>query len=115
MTVTLNLVVIKSKNIEESVSFYEELGLDFKKEQHGQGPEHYACELNHLVFEIYPSLINDIDAQTRIGFTVSNVEKVINNLRVKGAEIITELTESTWGKRAVVQDPDGYKIELLES
>ncbi|MBS4196514.1 VOC family protein [Lederbergia citri] len=113
MSVTLNLIVIKSTNLEESVAFYEELGLQFQKEQHGNGPEHYACELDHLVFEIYPAAqqVNEI----RIGFNIENMESVVASLKLRSTKIITEPSVSPWGKRAVVKDPDGNSVELLET
>lgn len=112
MSIFLNLVVIRSINIEKSVSFYQHLGLMFNKERHGNGPEHYACELENLVFEIYPS--TEIDVNTRIGFNVESLEEIVNNIRAKGGLIITEPISSPWGKRAVLQDPDGHKVELLQ-
>ena len=33
---------------------FECLGLTFVREQHGEGPEHYACEKDGRVLEIYP-------------------------------------------------------------
>ncbi|MCK0472476.1 hypothetical protein [Halalkalibacter sp. APA_J-10(15)] len=59
MSIYINLVVISSLNIEKSVTFYEALGLIFKKEQHGNGPEHYACEIGNLVFEIYSGIFGE--------------------------------------------------------
>ncbi|MBS4218254.1 VOC family protein [Bacillus sp. FJAT-49711] len=114
MNISLNLIVLKSNNLEASVSFYKELGLKFKKEQHGKGPEHYACELDHLVFEIYPSTEKQIE-KIRIGFAVEKLENMIEALRSKGKKITTEPKMSPWGKRAVVIDPDGNSVELLES
>jgi lactoylglutathione lyase len=35
--VHLSLVVIRSVNLEESVKFYQMLGLNFEKYQHGKG------------------------------------------------------------------------------
>jgi lactoylglutathione lyase len=115
MSIYLNLVVIQSNNLEISVSFYRSLGLIFKKEQHSNGPEHYSCELENIVFELYLSSNGIVDEGTRIGFNVVNIEQIVDNLRAKGSLIITEPTISPWGKRAVVQDPDGHKVELLES
>jgi hypothetical protein len=28
--------------------------IEFKEEKHGDGPKHYAIELDHVVIEIYP-------------------------------------------------------------
>lgn len=36
------------------VETLERLGLKFAREQHDDGPEHYACEANGVVFEVYP-------------------------------------------------------------
>ncbi len=48
-------LVITVNNIDRVREFLEHnFGLVFTKEQHGTGPEHYACEMNGKVFEIYP-------------------------------------------------------------
>lgn len=46
----LNLVVIFSRNLEISVSFYQSLGLTLEKEQHGNGLEDYSCQFENLIF-----------------------------------------------------------------
>ena len=50
----LNLLVIRCRDLEASRIFYESLGATFSLEKHGAGPEHYAGELEGLVFELYP-------------------------------------------------------------
>ena len=50
----LNLVVLRARDAERHVSFYSGLGLDFVRHRHGSGPEHFACEDQGSVFEIYP-------------------------------------------------------------
>ena len=57
--VSLNLVVIRSPDIERACRFYSALGLAFTKHAHGTGPEHYACEIGGIVFEIYPRKSED--------------------------------------------------------
>ncbi|MEK3886274.1 VOC family protein [Bacillus sp. FSL K6-3431] len=114
MSIYLNLVVIQSSNPVKSVSFYEKLGLVFNQEKHGKGPEHYACKLDKLIFEIYPTSKEGTSNMMRIGFTVIHLDEIMESIRSSDAYIITEPTISPWGKRAVVQDPDGYKVELIE-
>ncbi|MFS0879449.1 hypothetical protein CHH83_07640 [Bacillus sp. 7586-K] len=77
--------------------------------------EHYACEIGSLVFEIYPSQSRQIDATIRIGFDVDNIERIIEKLRLRKAQVVTEPTVSILGKRAVLEDPDGRKVELVEA
>ncbi len=54
MMVVLNLVVIRSGNLEESVKFYQMLGLNFEKHQDGNGLAHFAGRIGKTTFEIYP-------------------------------------------------------------
>ncbi|MDQ0229031.1 VOC family protein [Metabacillus malikii] len=114
MSISLNLVVIRVSNLEKSVAFYQTLGLHFIKEKHGDGPEHYACELEQLVFEIYPSQKDSIDHTLRLGFQVDNIEMIMKKFSSSGDIVVSPPTVSQWGKRAVLRDPDGYKVELLE-
>ena len=49
---------------------------------------------------------------TRIGFSVEDVDTTIASIRQASAQILTEPADSPWGRRAVVIDPDGHKVEL---
>lgn len=49
-----NTLVIYTDHEEDFLSFFRELGLTFKKEQHGFGPEHHACQVGDKVLEVYP-------------------------------------------------------------
>lgn len=49
-----NTYVLRTDDMDKLVSFFSDLGLTFKTEKHGSGPEHYACEKNGKVLEIYP-------------------------------------------------------------
>ena len=112
----LNLVVIRSSNIEKLGAFYSAIGLEFERHQHGSGPEHLAAELGGAVFEIYPSE-RGIEPTTavRLGFGVSSVDDMVSELRRMGARVLREPAASPWGRRAVVQDFEGHKVELTEA
>jgi catechol 2,3-dioxygenase-like lactoylglutathione lyase family enzyme len=113
--VSLNLVVISSANMQRSVAFYEGLGLKLTPEKHGTGPEHFSAELDGVVFEIYPQAALDrATGPARIGFRVASVDGTVVKLRKLGAEVLSEPKVSPWGRRAVVRDPDGYRIEISE-
>lgn len=51
----MTVLVVKTPYVKEAVEFFNKLGLEFVQEQHGDGPIHYACERNDVVFEIYPT------------------------------------------------------------
>ena len=112
--VALGLVVIQARDLEAARQFYQCLGLDLQREQHGKGPEHIAVELGAAVFEIYPAE-NDTTTDTiRIGFVVPSLEQAVGALRNHSAKILMEPHDSPRGRRAVVQDPDGNRVELTE-
>jgi lactoylglutathione lyase len=111
----LNLIVIRSADIEHAADFYKRLGLSLTCHRHGSGPEHYACESGPVVFEIYP-LTNETEATTgtRLGFRVASVHEVITALQEAGATVVSPPKPSPWGRRAVITDPDGHRVELTE-
>ena len=115
MSVKLNLMVIYVADLEASKRFYESIGLRFAKERHGSGPEHYSADLEGVIIELYPlSPRANQKNQSRVGFSVQNVDDVVAGCQSSGGRLITAVKDSPWGRRAVVEDPDGHKIELLE-
>lgn len=113
---TLNLVVIRVKDLDAARLFYEAIGLTFELHKHGRGAEHLASisgEHDPLL-EIYP--LRDSQTPTtsvRLGFRVWAVEPCIENLLRAGGRITESPHDSEWGRRAVVQDPEGHKIDLV--
>lgn len=85
---SLNLLVLRCKDLQASKRFYEDLGIQFEKEQHGNGPIHYAAVFSGFVFELYPAETQATD-YTRLGFSS------------------TQFAESI-----VLTDPDGRKVEI---
>ena len=111
----LNLIVIRSSDPARTVAFYKALGLSFQEEQHGKGPIHWAAEFDSLVMEIYPAKSSDdVDGSTRLGFRVADVESILATLRDHEFEVMSDLKQTKWGLRAVVQDPEGRSVELVQ-
>ena len=109
-----NLLVIRSPDIDRAVTFYQQMGMLFDRHAHGKGPEHYASDICGFVFEIYPQRnADDVTTNARIGFNVDDVDGVIVLLREIDATIMTEPTDTEWGRRAVVKDFDGHTVELI--
>src|SRR5258708_39784504 len=116
----LNLVVLRAANLEISLKIYQSLGLEFVQEQHGNGPIHYSCEIGNTVIEIYPGKPGTAPDRknagaTTIGFQVEDLDTVVIALGNNGIIIITAPQDSAWGRRAVVQDPDGRAVELSQA
>lgn len=116
MSAAINLIVLRSPEPERLATFYSALGLLFEKHRHGSGPEHYGCEAGSVVFEIYPCAQNAPGTTaTRIGFSVEEVDATVEQLMTAGASLVSAPKPSPWGRRAVLDDPDGHRVELTES
>lgn len=114
--VSLTLLVLKTRQVEQLRLFYQTLGVDLVEEKHGTGPVHFAGRAGDVVIEVYP-LPDDgtpVDSSTRLGFAVKNVAEVISALERIGTKIVTLPKETAWGLRAVVKDLDGRSVELTQ-
>lgn len=113
---SLSLIVLRTANPEALLPFYQALGLEFKSEQHGNGPIHFSCETGGVVLEIYPpkkdALSLDFSAPM-LGFAVDSSEEALENLRYLGAEP-GEIKASEWGRVCSVLDFDGRSVQLME-
>jgi Glyoxalase/Bleomycin resistance protein/Dioxygenase superfamily. len=111
----LSLVVIRAKDIDRLASFYAALGFQFTRHRHGNGPEHLSSTIGETVFEIYPTNgANDSTASTRLGFSVPSLTNALCQLRGIQATVLTEPSDTPFGRRAVVKDFEGHKVELYE-
>ena len=114
--IRLCLAVLRSADIARAVAFYSRLGLRFSQHRHGSGPDHFSAELPGAVFEIYPAAPNGPSTLgTRVGFQVPSVDAALAALEDYHGAVLSPAKDSEWGRRAVVADPDGHRVELLES
>ena len=102
----ISLIVIRCQNIELSKDFYQNFGLSFVKEKHGDGPTHFSCEHDGCVFELYPNKGLPPNDNTRLGFKVADPNTVIDKM------VVVNTYEFSGSKVFVVADPDGRKIEV---
>lgn len=118
MPTQLSLLVLRCEDVEKSVAFYRAIGLDFKAEQHGTGPEHFACENAGFVLELYPLRNpkqdpNEVQCEpARLGFRVTSLQNVAEKLQTLAVE--AQLKDSFWGVHLLTRDPDGRVVELTE-
>lgn len=112
----LNLLVIKTHQVDALAAFYSYLGFDFDYHQHGKGPWHYAAELDGFVFEIYPlSKTKPVDNSLRLGFVIKNLDGLVSQLQQEQVIILKMPQQTTWGYQALIKDLDGRIIELTEA
>jgi len=112
----LSLLVIKTNQLQEQFEFYSTLGIEFQYHRHGKGPFHYASTNGNPTIEIYPlpKEVLQPDTTTRLGFSVENLDFIIQLLTTRGTIIVSAPAVTEWGYSAIVQDADGRKIELTQ-
>jgi predicted enzyme related to lactoylglutathione lyase len=111
----LSLVVIRAVDPRRLADFYAALGMAFEIEQHGNGPVHFVSTDTGIIFEIYPR--RDDEPTTtgiRLGFTTVALDAVVQSIEGFGGQIVTPVTMTLWGRRAVLIDPEGHKVEITE-
>src|SRR5262245_49983749 len=104
----MNLLVLRCKDIEATRRFYEQLGIVFASEKHGNGPNHYAWENVGFVFELYPT--SDVGApdNIRLGFSTQSLAELSGNIRHGSGVTILKPPYATAERLVMLlQDPDG--------
>jgi lactoylglutathione lyase len=111
---SLTLVVLKTARPEQVKAFYQCLDIQFRTEQHGNGPVHFAADLAQTVLEIYPRSNGEPanESSIRLGFRVNEPQAVLAALEIIGTPVRTKASRTPWGNRMVVEDPDGRPVEL---
>ncbi|MFK7980067.1 MAG: TonB family protein [Saprospiraceae bacterium] len=112
----IKLIVVRTKDIELLANFYQKLGIQFQYHRHGKGPFHYSADLEGTIFEIYPLLKNQAQADhtLRLGLEVEKLDALIPTLEKANIKILKAPTFAEFGYFAIIQDLDGRKIELKE-
>lgn len=96
------------------------LGLPLEKERHESGPVHFACEIAGVHIALYAgrsgeALKRGDGGAAQFGFQVESVDEAVEAAKAIGASVLIEPEEAPWGRRAVVQDPDGRPVELNQA
>ncbi len=120
--------MLRVKNLEDSVKFYTDL-FGMKELRRNEVPEGkytlaflgYGDEKTHTVLELtynwghdHPYEIGTAFGHLAVG--MPDVYKAVENLRKAGAKITREAGPVKFGTTVIafVEDPDGYKIELIQ-
>ena len=108
-----SLIVIRTKKLEECVDFYSQLGLVFNKEKHGNGPVHYASEVENLVFEVYPCKEHEEESNVRLGFNFEIGDENYSNVEVWAQEYASSSYINENGFEIyILSDPGFRKVEI---
>ena len=120
--------MLRVSNLESSISFYTELlGMELLRKQEFPGGKFtlafvgYGSEESNTVIELTynweQSNLYDLgDGYGHIALGVPDIHSTCDQLRTAGAKIVRDPGPMKHGTTVIafVEDPDGYKIELIE-
>ncbi len=115
-------LVLYAESINRTVAFYESLGLRFKTEKHGDGPEHAAADFGGFVLEVYPETKKPGRRASRprlpagrqgqrLILHIEKLDYVLTTLRLIGVPLTIPKTGAT----VLVADPDGREVLLIRA
>jgi predicted enzyme related to lactoylglutathione lyase len=113
---SLNLLVLRATDPDQTTAFYASLGLVFGPEKHGNGPAHQSAQIGSTVIEVYPATA-DGDAtrgttgDIRLGFDVDDFDTAVAAAGRVGT-VVTPPTPRDGRVVAVLADPDGRRVEV---
>ncbi|OUL26205.1 hypothetical protein BV378_13375 [Nostoc sp. RF31YmG] len=115
----LSLVVLRTANVLKTLLFYRAFGLEFEQECHDRGVIHYACTLGTSTIEIYPGSDGSAPkpvqgGATMLGFKAANIDVVLTKIQEIENTVLPAIQSTSRGRRVVLTDPDGRKVELTE-
>jgi predicted enzyme related to lactoylglutathione lyase len=113
----LDTIILHVKNLSAAVKFYKNmLGL----KQLDNQPKWKSFDLGGTILGLEPWHPGTEDERPlkygiALGFEVSDVDKRLAELEKKGAHILVEPRDETFGRYAEIVDPEGYVIMLYKT
>lgn len=127
MKILPDMIGITTSNMERSLSFYRQLGLNIPEGQENQSHVEVITENGYRIawdtVELAKSLSNDwLEPQGQritLAFKVESsqdVDTLTEKLKSAGYTISKEPWDAFWGQRyAVAKDPDGNNVDIFAS
>jgi lactoylglutathione lyase len=119
--------MIRVNNLDESLKFYcDALGMQLLRKNDYPGGEFtlafvgYGGEKNNTVIELThnwgTSSYEQGNAFGHLAIGVDDIYKVCNDLKAKGVKVVREAGPMKHGGAVIafIEDPNGYKIELID-
>jgi catechol 2,3-dioxygenase-like lactoylglutathione lyase family enzyme len=112
----IGVVILLVSNMERSIEFYKNmLGLPLKNNSH-EWAEFFKDGTTLALHPMKKKLKEQAGSAVGmlVGFMVSNMDETYQNLKRKNVKFLKEPKEESFGKHAIILDPDGYMISIAQ-
>lgn len=105
-------VILLVSNMDRAIKFYRDtLGLVVKN----ISDEWTEFFTSGTVLALHPAKTKvKHNPNMLVGFMVSDLDSIANTLRSKNIKFFKEPKEESFGKHAIIEDPDGHLISIAE-
>jgi hypothetical protein len=75
----------------------------------------FVNESKSAVLALHPTRIKSTRSPNMlVGFNIGDIENICKDLEKKNVKFYKKLTQESFGKHAIIEDPDGHFISLAE-
>ena len=112
----IGAVILLVRDIKKSIEFYRDvLGMQLKRESEDWVE---LSKGSSTVLALHPARKSPENTQKQtgmlVGFNVTDLQDVCRELEKKKVKFYKKQTEENFGKHAIIEDPDGHLVSLVE-
>jgi len=118
MAVRLVTLAFNSGRQEDMVAFYRSLGAELRAKQVSKGGHSYQGNLGNLEITIYSFARREAVAAPNFSMRleVDEIDSTMERVRsCAGVQVVMDIEMMPDGKKAIVLDPDGHSVEIVEA
>ncbi len=105
-------VIILVNDMDKSIKFYRDILELQVKNISGEWTEFFT---SGTVLALHPTKTKVKHSQSMlVGFMVSDLDSIAATLKNKNVKFFKEPKEESFGKHAIIEDPDGHLISIAE-
>lgn len=111
-------ITINTAKIKALVQFYRALGLPLESKQVTLGSEIYRAQLGSIEFCLFGvgHKEKSLTPPLQLSFKVKDLLTTVNKVsELANVTVMMEPTEMPDGKKAIILDPEGHAVELLQN
>lgn len=110
----LGAAILLVEDLEKSIAFYRDT-LELEIKNQSQDWVEFKKEGRSAVLALHPAHIKQKGfSNMLVGFSVSNLESECKKLEGKHVKFYKKLSQESFGKHAIIEDPDGHLISIVE-